>query len=338
MDAVSRRFRAWCLAQGHSMKTVEKSVRYLCHFEEDRGLDLDPTTLTEDRVIEWIAKCRERGTHPKTLNGYVRELNLWSRFHKLGWKLTYFRRHAPVLTDLLTEEDEERLRQARFPDPSVNARNRAMLLLALDQGPRREEMLQMKLSDLVDTPGGGKGILVRRGKGDKPRLLYLSPETWDAIENYVRIYRIHSDRSALFTARSGSVSYGTMGKIAKEIGRVAGIPYFSWHRGRHRMIDAMLDRGVPLPAIQEVAGHARAETTVAYASRRALRTLTEREVRSFQKRRFEPAQPLSPSADEYAPVANPVASMPESGGSTGVRPAELASLFPACLDVSLGVV
>ncbi len=54
-----------------------------------------------------------------------------------------------------------------------------------------------------------------------------------------------------------------MGRIAKEIGRAVGIPTFSWHRGRHRMIDAMLDRGVSLPAIQEVAGHARAETTVA---------------------------------------------------------------------------
>ncbi len=50
---------------------------------------------------------------------------------------------------------------------------------------------------------GGKGILVRRGKGDKPRRLYRSTETWAAVESYVRTHRILSDRSALFTARRG---------------------------------------------------------------------------------------------------------------------------------------
>jgi site-specific recombinase XerD len=312
------RYRSWCLAQGHSLRTVTKSVRYLVHFGEDRGLELGPSVLSEDRVIEWIAKCRESGTHPKTLNNYVRELNLWSRFNKLGWKLSYFRRHAPVLADLLSEEDEDRLRQVRFADPSLNARNRAMLLLSLDQGPRRDEMLQMKLSDLVDTPGGGKGILVRRGKGDKPRLLYISGEVWVAIDTYVRSYRIRSDSSALFTARRGPVSYGMMGKIAKDIGRAAGVLNFSWHRGRHRMIDAMLDRGVPLPAIQEVAGHSKAETTVAYASRRALRTLTEREVRSFQKRRFEPPQPIAPAETRAAAVVNLDASSSGRDAGTGI--------------------
>ena len=318
MEAHLIRYRAWCLAQGHSLKTVTKSVRYLVHFVEDKGLSLGPSTPTHDQVIEWIARCREVGTHPKTLNNYVRELNLWSRFNKLGWKLSYFRRYQPVLTDLLGEEDEARLRTVRFVDPSLNARNRAMLLLSLDQGPRREEMLQMRLSDIVDTPGGGKGILVRRGKGDKPRLLYLSPETWEAIDTYVRNYRIRSDASVLFTSRSGPVSYGMMGKIAKDIGRAAGIPNFGWHRGRHRMIDAMLDRGVPLAAIQEIAGHSKAETTVAYASRHALRTLTEREVRNFQKRRFETHQPPATAETGATVVVNLLAGSATNDAGTGI--------------------
>ena len=302
--AVRSRFRAWCLSQGHSVKTVEKSVRYLVHFEEDKGLDLDPTSLTEDRIIEWIAAQRERGTLPKTLNNYVRELNVWSRFHKLGWKLSYFRQHAPVVRDLLSEEDEAKLRAVSFPNPLKHHRARAMLLLALDQGPRRDEMRQMQINDLVDAPGGGRGILVRRGKGDKPRLIYLSDETREAIDTYLRDYRIDSDPAALFTSDRGPVTYGMMGKLAKEIGRAAGIPTFSWHRARHRMIDAMLDRGVPLPAIQAVAGHSKPETTVRYASRRALRELTEREVRSFQKRRFEPIRPTVPEEDTALPGAN----------------------------------
>lgn len=329
------KYRSWCLAQGHGIKTVDKSARYLRYFSDRRGLDLDPTHLTEEVVVEWIARARESGIHPKTLNGYVRELNLWSRFHKLGWHLTYFRRHQPVLMGLLTEEDEMRLRAVHFADPSVDARNRAMLLLCLDQGPRREEVLQLRLSDLVDAPAGGKGVLIRRGKGDRPRLLYLSEETAHAIEVYIEKYRIRSDPTALFTGRRGPISYGMMGKIAKDIGRAAGLQHFSWHRARHRMIDAMLDKGVSLPAIQEVAGHSRAETTVAYASRGALRTLTEREVRNFQKRRI--VEPEVPATLETltSEVANPVGSMREKDGSTGVQGTPVASLCPPLLDLAV---
>ena len=176
----------------------------------------------------------------------------------------------------------------------------------------------MTLVDPVDTPGGGKGILVRRGKGDKRRLLYLYAETWAAVDTYVQTYRVRSDPAALFTARRGPVSYGMMGKIAKEIGKAAGAPQFSWHRGRHRMIDAMLDRGVPLPAIQEVAGDSRAETAVAYASRRALRSLTEREVRCFQKRRFEPLSPTPPAETSGGGVANLDASSSGRSAGTGI--------------------
>jgi integrase len=314
--AVLSRYRAWCLAQGHQKLTVDKSERMLRFFQRRWELPLEG--LTEDRVIEFLAARREEGVHPKTLNGYVRELNLWSRFHRSGWRLPYFRRHAPVLTELLGPDDEVRLRNVRFVDPSVNARNRAMLLLSLDQGPRRDEIRRIRLSDVVDAPGGGKGILIQRGKGDKPRLLYLARETWEAIEAYLRLYRIRSDSQSLFTSRTGPITYGMMGKIAKEIGRAAGIPNFTWHRGRHRVIDAMLDEGVPLVAIQEVAGHARAETTVAYASRRALRTLTEREVRNFQERRLRPVPARSTEREGTEAVANPLGMYSERGGSTGI--------------------
>jgi integrase len=103
-------------------------------------------------------------------NGHGRHAWLRSEFDHSH---RYFRRYQPVLVDLLSEEDELRLRSVRFSDPSIHARNTAMLLLSLDQGPRREELIHLRLSDLVDTPGGGKGLLVRRGKGDRPRLLYL---------------------------------------------------------------------------------------------------------------------------------------------------------------------
>lgn len=311
-------YRSWCLARGHSAKTVDKSVRYLMFFTRRWGLSLGELTPRESDVLEFLARRREEGVHPKTLNGYVRELNLWSRFRGLGWKLSYFRRHQPILKDLLTEADEAKLRQARWDDPALNARNHALVLLSLDQGPRRDEIRQAKLSDLVTPPGGGHGLLIRRGKGDRPRMLLLADDTWEALQEYITRYRIRSDREALFTSRKGPISYGSLGKIAKEIGLAAGVPHFGWHRGRHRMIDAMLDLGVPLTAIQEIAGHSRAETTVGYASRHAIRILTEREVRAFQKRRSQGVGSTSAEVGDLPRIDRVDASRAVPGGSTGI--------------------
>ncbi len=152
-----------------------------------------------------------------------------------------------------------------------------------------------------------------------PRLIYLSEETAREIGAYVATYRVASDPSALFTGPRGRITYGVMGKIAKDIGRAANVPHFSWHRARHRMIDAMLDQRAPLPAIQAVAGHARAETTVRYASLRALRELTEREVRPFQKRRIDAVRRTPAPEDPSSAGANRDAGLTVTDAGRGQR-------------------
>lgn len=93
-----------------------------------------------------------------------------------------------------------------------------------------------------------------------------------------------------------------MAKITKDIGRATGIPNFSCYRGRHRMI----------------AGHTKAETTLAYASRRALRALTGREVRNFQRRSFEPPQPPATTETGATVVVNLLAGSVTIDAGTGI--------------------
>ena len=123
-------------------------------------------------------------------------------------------------------------------------------------------------------------------------------------------------RKALSTLTTGSFLIGCptvrepqmpkgvehMAKITKDIGRATGIPNFSCYRGRHRMI----------------AGHTKAETTLAYASRRALRALTGREVRNFQRRSFEPPQPPATTETGATVVVNLLAGSETIDAGTGI--------------------
>ena len=113
-----------------------------------------------------------------------------------------------------------------------------------------------------------------------------------------------SRRGAATAVREPQMPKGVehMAKITKDIGRATGIPNFSCYRGRHRMI----------------AGHTKAETTLAYASRRALRALTGREVRNFQRRSFEPPQPPATTETGATVVVNLLAGSVTIDAGTGI--------------------
>ena len=166
----------------------------------------------------------------------------------------------------------------------VDIRNRALISLAFSTGLRRAEICALTLDDLVTMPTGNRAIMVRRGKGDKPRTVYPDVDTWDLLDLWVTHHRPDTDPRALWTTYKGPLTYNGFGQLAVDIGAKAGIKRFWWHGARHRLIDNMIDAGVHLPTIQAMAGHVRPETTMSYVSQRQLRDSTEREALEFQAR------------------------------------------------------
>ena len=307
-------FRSWCLSRGHSVRTVDKSIRMLRFFGRDFGLNL--WALTEQAVIEFLAARREAGVKPKTLNGYVRELNLWARFSGLSWRLPYFRRVPPLRLHEVDAALEERFRAYTHPTPSVAALRRALIWAAFDGGLRREELLRLRLQDLHDLDREPT-LSIERGKGDKPRLVYLSQRGGEILENYVAVYRPRTHPTALWTTQKGPLTYAYMGRLAKLIGTQLGASWFHWHYARRRCVSRLWEDGVSLGSIQALMGHSRPETTLTYASEHVIRNLTEKEVRDSHRRHF---RPLTFVREEPRGVQIPAGSMTGPGGSTGMRP------------------
>lgn len=282
------RYRSWCLGHDLAPSTTEKSGRYLRFFERQYGLEL--ARLSRDDAISFLARGREVGVKPKTLNSWVRELNLWSRFRSLGWKMAYYRRRGVPFVQVPDERTVRSLRALTWPNPSTSARNHALIALLADQGPRRNEVVRLDLADVRATPEGRPVVSVRFGKGEKERLLYVDETTATAIREYVDRFRIASDPRALFTTPRGRISYAYLAKVVKDAGARVGAPWLSPHKLRHYVCDSLLDANVSVPSVAEVLGHARWETTELYRSRRLTKVRAEQEIRAVARVRFGSAR------------------------------------------------
>ncbi len=277
-------YRDWGLASDHALSTMAKSVRYLKFLEREHGLQL--VAPSRPGVTLLLARGREARVKPRTLNSWIREINLWLRFREAGWNAPYFRDRAPALVRVPERPLVRKLLALRWANPTTNARNRAILGVLLDVGPRRDELVHLDLEDLVETAPMRFTLKIREGKGEKSRELWIDRSTAVLIQTYVENYRIRSSSTALFTTPTGRVSYGYLGRIVQEMGARVGAPWLSCHKLRHYCVDTLFDEGVSVPSVAKLMGHARWETTALYRSKRREALKAEEEIRGASKARF----------------------------------------------------
>lgn len=277
-------FRSWQIGLDHALSTARKSARYLRFFER-RGLNLDPGALSHDAVLLFLASARQRGAKPRTMNSWIRELNLWSRFNRLGWKATYFRRRSGPPIQVPTREIVGKLFGLPYASPSVSARNHAILALLVGSGIRRNELVHLQLSDRVQLESG-PGLRVRFGKGENERDVPIDPAVCDLLDLYVNQYRSSTHPSALFTTQVGAISYGFIDRVVREAGARAGAPWLSAHKLRHFFTDEALDAGMPVSSVASILGHRRWETTQLYRQHRLQKIRAEADFRAAIGSRF----------------------------------------------------
>ena len=142
-------------------------------------------------------------------------------------------------------------------------RDYAILMLFLNCGIRRSELVGLNLSDLYEDR-----IRVV-GKGNKERFVYFGSACRKAIEAYLpeRHKQVLSDNRALFGSRdSNRISVTAVHRLVKKALLQAGLDpeQFSAHKLRHTAATMMLSGGVDVKTVQEVLGHENLNTTQIY--------------------------------------------------------------------------
>lgn len=142
-------------------------------------------------------------------------------------------------------------------------RDYAILMLFLNCGIRRSELVNLNLTDVYEDR-----IRVV-GKGNKERFVYFGTACRKAIDDYLeeRSQLELSDNRALFGSRDHNrISVTAVHRLVKKALLQAGLDstQFSAHKLRHTAATMMLSGGVDVKTVQEVLGHENLNTTQIY--------------------------------------------------------------------------
>lgn len=142
-------------------------------------------------------------------------------------------------------------------------RDYAILMLFLNCGIRRSELVALNLTDVYEDR-----IRVV-GKGNKERTVYFGTACRKALDIYLteRNKIILSDNKALFGSRDHNrISVSAVHRLVKKHLLAAGLDatQFSAHKLRHTAATMMLSGGVDVKTVQEVLGHENLNTTQIY--------------------------------------------------------------------------
>ena len=142
-------------------------------------------------------------------------------------------------------------------------RDYAILMLFLNCGIRRSELVGLNLTDVYEDR-----IRVI-GKGNKERFVYFGSACRKAIDAYLeeRNQVELSDNRALFGSRDKNrISVTAVHRLVKKALLQAGLDstQFSAHKLRHTAATLMLQNGVDVRTLQEVLGHEHLNTTQIY--------------------------------------------------------------------------
>ena len=225
--------------------------------------------LSNDRIINPESAVPERGISTSSRS---RKLSAIKSFYKYLTVRTKQMEENPVadleypklrksLPRYLTLEQSAALLKA-VSGPNEK-RDYAIIMLFLNCGIRRSELVGLNLSDVYEDR-----IRVI-GKGNKERFVYFGTSCRKAIDAYLpeRNKKFLSDNRALFGSRDNNrISVSAVHRLIKKYLLMAGLDAenFSAHKLRHTAATMMLSGGVDVKTVQEVLGHENLNTTQIY--------------------------------------------------------------------------
>jgi tyrosine recombinase XerC len=253
-----------------TLRNYRSDLLHFAAFLEEDGSDV----LTCDRmaVRRYLALLKERGMATASLTRKVSTIRSFYRFLVREGKLEgspltglVAPKRERRLPHILSEDDLTSIIEAAEETTPRGLRNRAILELMYASGVRLSEVVGVDLRhlDLAER------TLLVRGKGNKERLVLVGGRAEEALRRYLAKGRPRlatGAESGLFVNRDGKrLSGRSIEKIVRQHALKAGLDERVWpHLLRHSFATHLLDGGAELRVVQELLGHASAQTTQIY--------------------------------------------------------------------------
>ncbi|MFZ1987702.1 MAG: site-specific tyrosine recombinase/integron integrase [Minisyncoccia bacterium] len=295
-EVMKRQFLEYIeIERGRSVKTIENYDRYLTRYFRQMKIqkvsDISEENIREFRL--WLNRQPGVGgsgasMKRRTQNYYLIALRAFLKFLRkrdiecISPERIELAKLPERSLDLITPTELGRLMKAADGSDEKTLRDRAMFELLFSTGLRVSELCRLD-SDL-DLSRDEFSV---RGKGDKVRVVFLSPTAKEAVSTYLKARKDMGE--ALFVNRAKGRERGerlgprSIERIIKYYAAKAGITKkVTPHVLRHSFATDLLSNGADIRSVQQLLGHASINTTQIYTH------VTDAHLREVHKRFHSP--------------------------------------------------
>ncbi|MFY7667957.1 MAG: site-specific tyrosine recombinase XerD [Crocinitomicaceae bacterium] len=256
----------------NSILAYQNDVAKLCDFAVSN--QKSPTEITYNDLKQFIAELFDLGLSARSQARIISGIKQFYAFLLLEnvisddpSELLEQPKIGRKLPEILTIDEIDALIAAIDLSKNEGHRNRAIIETLYSCGLRVSELINLRFSDLYFDEGFIRVI----GKGNKERLVPVSPQVQKEIELYNNHIRRHQEitkghENIVFLNRRGSQLTRVMiFTIIKELAKSIDLKKtISPHTFRHSFATHLIEGGANLRAIQDMLGHESITTTEIY--------------------------------------------------------------------------
>ncbi|MBN1414627.1 MAG: site-specific tyrosine recombinase XerD [Bacteroidales bacterium] len=258
----------------NSIKAYRDDLKKLKDFIQLKAINVLPEQVEYDHLKEFITWLHELGIGQRSqariisgLKSFFRYMLIEDRIPSDPTELLEAPRLVRKLPDVLSLPEIELLLTAIDLSKPEGHRNKAIIETLYSCGLRVSELIDLRITNLFFN----EEYIKVTGKGNKERLVPISPKAIKEIQFYFSHFRNHvtpkkGSENIVFLNRRGSKMTRVMiFTIIKQLAEKAGIKKnISPHTFRHSFATHLVDGGADLRAVQEMLGHESIITTEIY--------------------------------------------------------------------------
>lgn len=235
--------------------------------------------ITTTTIREFLIWMRERGHNDGGVNQGYRVCKAFLRWYEdeaepEDWRNPIRKIKAPTIgkeiLEPIPDEYVNALLDSCEKDTVSGSRDKAIMLTLLDTGIRSFELCALNIGDLDQITGT---IVIRKGKGRKPRTVFIGKKTRKVIRTYLKERtgyfwnnKSGNDCCALFLNRDNErLTYSSLDNILDQRCKQIGIPKQKLHAFRRTFVIKMIRAEVDIIRLMALTGHADTQVLVRYA-------------------------------------------------------------------------
>ncbi len=278
IDSLIQDFLEYCeVAQNKSERTIDNYKRYLGRFQEFLGKNINPSQITLKKIQGYRLYLRRQNLGMKTQNYHLISLRAFLKYlskndiKALAPEKIELSKTAERTVEVLSHEELGRLFKAIDRTSSAGYRDAAILETLYSTGLRVSELASLN-RDQIDLK---RREFMVRGKGKKPRIVFLSKKAAEIIKSYISarddnfnplfINSGKGQSSDILDSEKRRLSTVSIEKIVRKYALKAGIiKKVTPHTLRHSYATELLINGADIRSVQEMLGHSSITTTQIY--------------------------------------------------------------------------